>query len=677
MQSINKNSLYIEQVPEAIEAGKINKNFDDDGRPNPKRTGVYPHSFECLDCPYTRHQGILDDSLPVVTYPTDARVRSRNTECSICLGQFAEGDNDESQNHVPNSLKKRLASCHIATAPRLDQREPEELLKQEPKPWVLQVDGSTTKDASGAGLILTSMKGQRLSYALRFEFKTTNNEAEYEALVVGLELASAVGASHVLAKSDSQLVVGQVLTEYTVKEEVMQKYVNKVKAEVAKLQSFNIVRIPREENNEADYLAKLATAKEDAIPRNTPIRYLESPSIFPPDIQVQVIDYSDSWTGPIVDYVTNGTLPKDKVKARELKIRAAKYLMMGDVLYRRSFSLPYLRAEKIAFAIVKAARRLWPYFQAHPIKVLTDQPLRRIFHSSETSGRLIQWSIELGKFDIEYKPRIAIKAQVLADFLAEYTYPEPEELPKKESKYWVLQVDGSTTKDASGVGLILTSPKGQRLSYALRFEFKTTNNEAEYEALVVGLELASAVRASHVLAKSDSQLVVGQVLGEYSVKEEVMQKYVGKVKAQVAKLQSFNIVRIPKEENNEADYLAKLATAKEDAIPRNTPVRYLESPSIFSLDIQVQAINYSDPWTGPMVDYITNGTLPEDKVKARQLKIRAAKYLMMGDVLYRRSFSLPYLRCLTTTESMQAMEEVHQGICGDHQGGHISICKGT
>ncbi|XP_058202585.1 uncharacterized protein LOC131317019 [Rhododendron vialii] len=300
----------------------------------------------------------------------------------------------------------------------------------------------------------------------------------------------------------------------------------------------------------------------------------------------------------------------------------------------RGAKLRYPRAEKIAFAMVIAARRLRPYFQAHPIK-----------------------------------------AQVLADFLAEYTYSEPKELPKEEPKPWVLQVDRSSTREASGAGLILTSPKGQRLSYALRFEFKTTNNEAEYEALVVGLELVSTVGASHVLAKSDSQLVVGQVLGEYTVKEEVMQKYVDRVKAQVAKLQSFNIVRIPREENNEVDYLAMLATAKEDAIPRNTPIRYLELPSIFSPEIQVQAINYSDSWTGPIVDYITNGALPDDKVKAKQLKIKAAKYLMMGDVLYRRSFSLPYLRCLTTTESTQAMEEVHQGVCGDHQGGRMLAYK--
>ncbi|XP_058181186.1 uncharacterized protein LOC131299618 [Rhododendron vialii] len=154
-----------------------------------------------------------------------------------------------------------------------------------------------------------------------------------------------------------------------------------------------------------------------------------------------------------------------------------------------------------------------------------------------------------------------------------------------------------------------------------------------------------------------------------------MQKYLDKVKAQVAKLQSFSIVRIPREENIEADYLAKLATVKEDAIPRNTPVRYLELPSISTPNVQIQAIDYSTSWMGPIVEYITNETLPDNKDKARQLKIRAAKYLMLGDVLYRKSFSLPYLRCLTTAESIRVMEEVHQGVCGDHQGSRMLAYK--
>ncbi|KAF7127741.1 hypothetical protein RHSIM_Rhsim11G0031200 [Rhododendron simsii] len=403
--------------------------------------------------------------------------------------------------------------------------KPEELPKEEPKPWVLQVDGSTTKEASRAGLILTSPKGQRLSYALRFEFKATNNEAEYEALVVGLELASAVGASHVLTKSDSQLVVGQVLGEYTVKEEVMQKYLDRGKAQIAKLQGFNIVRIPRKENNEADYLAKLDMAKEDAIGRNASARYLELPSIFASDIQV--IDHQEN---------------QEDLRAELDLLEETRETSMAKV----------------------------DIYQQRMVKYHEVQVRPRSFRAGDLILRqnLSHWK-EGGQARLKLGRPLS----------------EREELPKEEPKPWVLQVDGSTTREESKAGLILTSPKGQRLSYALRFEFKATNNEVEYEALVVGLELANAIGASHVLAKSDSQLVIGQVLGEYTMKEEVMQKYLDNMKAQIAKLQGFNIVRIPREENNEADYLAKLATTKEDAIPRNAP---MTGSKLSSLRLELQ-----------------------------------------------------------------------------------------
>lgn len=123
----------------------------------------------------------------------------------------------------------------------------------------------------------------------------------------------------------------------------------------------------------------------------------------------------------------------------------------------------------MAFTVVIVARKLRPYFQAHAIKVLTNQPLKRALHSPKTSGRLIQWSVELGEFEIEYKPRSTIKAQVLTDFIPDYTYLRLKEVPQQEPKPWILQVDGSSTKEANGAGLILTSPERQCLSYALRF----------------------------------------------------------------------------------------------------------------------------------------------------------------------------------------------------------------
>ena len=77
--------------------------------------------------------------------------------------------------------------------------------------------------------------------------------------------------------------------------------------------------------------------------------------------------------------------------------------------------------EKLAFALVMAARKLKPYFQAHTIIVLTDQPLKRAMSSLEVAGRMALWAIELSEFNIQYRPRTAVKGQIVVDFIAEYT----------------------------------------------------------------------------------------------------------------------------------------------------------------------------------------------------------------------------------------------------------------
>ncbi|XP_077226392.1 uncharacterized protein LOC143859620 [Tasmannia lanceolata] len=173
-----------------------------------------------------------------------------------------------------------------------------------------------------------------------------------------------------------------------------------------------------------------------------------------------------------------------------------------------------------------AARKLRPYFQAHTIKVLTDQPLRQIFHRPDTLGQLVKRVVELSEFDIRYLPRPAIKAQVLADFVAECTMPTQnatpgtetvrplggelttlggqvrtekahpvdseteEQNPSHEQPLWELYVDGSSNKLGSGAGLILTGPENFVVDYAVRFGFRASNNEAEYEALIAGMNLA-------------------------------------------------------------------------------------------------------------------------------------------------------------------------------------------
>lgn len=101
--------------------------------------------------------------------------------------------------------------------------------------------------------------------------------------------------------------------------------------------------------------------------------------------------------------------------------------------------------EKMAFALVGTTQWLRPYFQAHAIRILTDHPLRTILHKLKTSRRLVKWSIELSEFDIEYHPQGAIKGQVVADFITEYTYmmgteTEQQHEPSKEADQveWVI-----------------------------------------------------------------------------------------------------------------------------------------------------------------------------------------------------------------------------------------------
>ena len=75
----------------------------------------------------------------------------------------------------------------------------------------------------------------------------------------------------------------------------------------------------------------------------------------------------------------------------------------------------------MAFALITVARKLKPYFQAHTIIVLTDQPLKKAMSSPEVAGRMALWAIELSEFDVQYRPRTAVKGQIVADFIAEYT----------------------------------------------------------------------------------------------------------------------------------------------------------------------------------------------------------------------------------------------------------------
>lgn len=161
---------------------------------------------------------------------------------------------------------------------------------------------------------------------------------------------------------------------------------------------------------------------------------------------------------------------------------------------------------------------------------------------------MVKWSVEIRKFDIEYHPRGAVKGQAIINFVAEYTYDlivEPGNQDKKaleiDPEEWVMNVDGSSTRAAAGGGVVLITPEKDRLEYAIRFGFKATNNEAEYESIIIGLRIAQGLRAKDVQLKSDSQLVVGQVQWKYGAKDDRMRRYLTAVKKEKSHFKHFNI----------------------------------------------------------------------------------------------------------------------------------------
>ena len=138
------------------------------------------------------------------------------------------------------------------------------------------------------------------------------------------------------------------------------------------------------------------------------------------------------------------------------------------------------------------------------------------------------WAIELSEFDIRYKPKTTIKGHILVEFtsaeLAEATQLTSD-LP-----IWRLSVDRAANAQGSGAGLILTSPDGIDSEYALRFGFRASNNKAEYEAIIVGLNLAHSMEVDQLEVYSDSQLVVKQIEDSYKARGEKMILYLKKVR---------------------------------------------------------------------------------------------------------------------------------------------------
>ena len=205
-------------------------------------------------------------------------------------------------------------------------------------------------------------------------------------------------------------------------------------------------------------------------------------------------------------------------------------------------------------------------------------------------------------------PRTFIKGQVLADLVAEFAkYPEEMNMEKQGmdkksvgiisvqcSTPWEVYVDGATNQQRSGVELVLVSPEKITIEISLKLGFSAMNNEAEYEALLMGIMMVQKMGGKTMKVYSNSKLVVGQVRGELEARDPRMQEYLSQVKSIQTKFEVFDVSHVPRGGNTHADSLATLATSSAQDLPKVILVEDLYTPTSLHKDMpRIHQINLS------------------------------------------------------------------------------------
>jgi len=260
----------------------------------------------------------------------------------------------------------------------------------------------------------------------------------------------------------------------------------------------------------------------------------------------------------------------------------------------------------------------------------------------------------------------------------------------------VLSLDGSSNQQGSGANVILEGPNGLLIEQALRFAFKTDNNQAKYEALIAGILLAKEMGAQSLLAKSDSLLVTGQVTGEYQAKDPQMAAYLEYVQVLKNPFAVFELVHVPREHNAQADLLAKLASSGKGGRQRTVIQETLKTPRTFTANnsvgvhqvsmsgggkrshrslsqetmrtprisaypilgeesLQVYLVEGGETWMTPYKRYLADEILPLEPTEARKIKKNSTKYTFIDGELFRHGFTHPILVCVSGEQCARIM----------------------
>ncbi|XP_074352080.1 uncharacterized protein LOC141691241 [Apium graveolens] len=250
--------------------------------------------------------------------------------------------------------------------------------------------------------------------------------------------------------------------------------------------------------------------------------------------------------------------------------------------------------------------------------------------------------------------RTTIKSQALDDFMADFSPSQmmtteqefQQVFSKIDTKPWTLYTDSASNVNGTGLGLVLKSPQGDMIAQSICCDFKAKNNEADYEALIMGLVVAKNMKIRSIDVNCDSLLIVNHVKGSYEAKDPKM---------------------------------VILGAVTKGLDLNNIPVVHIMMPAIELLahDIEMMVLDRYDGnisedvgnWINVYKDYLQLGVKPDNNNKARILRMKASRFTVIDDELFNKSSTGLLQRCLRKPEADMVLRDAHEGECGNHTNG--------
>ncbi|XP_058185840.1 uncharacterized protein LOC131303068 [Rhododendron vialii] len=300
---------------------------------------------------------------------------------------------------------------------------------------------------------------------------------------------------------------------------------------------------------------------------------------------------------------------------------------------------------------------------------------------------MARWLLMLAEFELKYVTKKSIKGRAVAEFLADcpvkggedakIKFPD-EDIMTLAEDVWKLYFDGAANQKGFAISVLLIAPDRSHILLAFKLNFEVTNNQAEYEACIVGMEAAIKIGIEKLEVVRDSNLEVSQANGDWKVKEEKLKPYHQDFEDLIPHFNKVTFTHVPRLKNQFADALATLASMIE--IPIGVKLRPIVIEQRDTPVYQHVAIDEPDDghlWYYYIWRFVERGEYPIEASKKDKIALQrmVAQYIICGRNLYRRSHCGMHKLCIHGTEARRVMEETHEGVYGPHMKGMMLVKK--